>query len=78
MTHRRSRARYAVAECAPGLQHLAPEGVPMPPGPSGQAGSLCVAVQPQVAVLGAKTRPKKIVLVASDGAEHPFLLKVLD
>lgn len=50
----------------------------MPPGPVNHPpGDLHVAaVQPQVTVLGAKTRPKKIVLVASDGTEHPFLLKV--
>lgn len=60
----------------------AEEGRTADPGSSGGGGSsswLCIAAfDKQVAVLPTKTRPKRLLMLASDGSVHAFLLKGRD
>ncbi len=71
------RARRTVAECAPGLLTLPPDTIPLPSCTHTHDAPpiMLSAVGPHVHVLGAKTRPKKIILLGNDGQEYAYLLK---
>jgi PI-3-kinase-related kinase SMG-1 len=70
---RSRRHTLRLAHVAPALAALRDSNAPVPG--LGDGSVTVAAVGATVHVLGTKTRPKRIVLLGSDGRRYPFLLK---
>ena len=74
------RRQLSLSDAAPSLAALRDTAIPLPGAPAGAAAAepaLTVAgLAAVVGVLPTKTRPKKVTLLASNGEEYTYLLKV--
>ncbi|KAK9077291.1 hypothetical protein SSX86_005628 [Deinandra increscens subsp. villosa] len=75
----RRKSSISLGEVAPQLAQLSSSDVPMP-GQQGLTTNLqgiitIASFSQQIVILPTKTKPKKLVIVGSDGQTYPFLLK---